>query len=491
MISSRKFTRLKTSENLPVLVLAVSVIIVIQLCNMRDEKTANQYIIKDDGKRSSGSCELYPSTLLNNVPIDMSSELTWTDVENECLGGIYTPSDCTSRQQLAVIIPFRYREKQLQMLLRHLHPFLQRQKRAYRVFVVEQYGNGTFNKGLIMNVAFNYASKIISPLFDCFIFHDVDLIPENDYNVYECEQQGPRHLAPAVDELRYFLMYNDLIGGVLALTKEQFFKANGWSNLYWGWGFEDDDMNHRLRHAGYRISRPPNRIGRYKMIRHKKQTPATNRYGTLSKWLRYSYDGVRQLSVLDYSVASVETRPLYTHILVNFTRSATKTIDHLQYKDSRKSSRLCYHYISTIVFTIIHFIFVLAYNKILPWEIGLVVLFLLLILHYAQRLGASLFKSDLTWLPIGIHQEHNPNVSSIVVTKFLVSSLLLFGYTCQLCLTTVCTPSIYFNWFLIVTDCRYTYTNLLSSYTFAGGILVLLTWTIILVLHIILQKMRP
>ena len=31
-------------------------------------------------------------------------------------------------------------------------------------------------------------------------------------------------------------MYNDLIGGVLALTKDQFIKANGWSNLYWGWG---------------------------------------------------------------------------------------------------------------------------------------------------------------------------------------------------------------------------------------------------------------
>jgi hypothetical protein len=31
-------------------------------------------------------------------------------------------------------------------------------------------------------------------------------------------------------------MYNELIGGALALTKDQFIKANGWSNLYWGWG---------------------------------------------------------------------------------------------------------------------------------------------------------------------------------------------------------------------------------------------------------------
>lgn len=54
-----------------------------------------------------------------------------------------------------------------------------------------------------MNAAFNYSSKASSPIFDCFIFHDVDMVPENDYNVYECDRHGPRHLSPAVDELRY------------------------------------------------------------------------------------------------------------------------------------------------------------------------------------------------------------------------------------------------------------------------------------------------
>jgi hypothetical protein len=53
------------------------------------------------------------------------------------------------------------------------------------------------------------------------------------------------------------------------------------------------------------------------------------RYGTLNKWFRYSYDGIRQLQKLDYSVVTINKRSLYTYILVNFTRSATKTIDHL------------------------------------------------------------------------------------------------------------------------------------------------------------------
>ncbi|CAF4701263.1 unnamed protein product [Rotaria sp. Silwood1] len=139
-----------------------------------------------------------------------------------------------------------------------------------------------------MNIAFSYASKIFAPMFNCFIFHDGDLIPENDYNIYECDQHGPRHLAPAVNELRY-----------------------------------------SLRQVGYGVNRPPNNVGRYKMIRYEKQIPSFNRFKTLSKWLRYSSDGIRQLSTLDYSIMSIETRSLFTHILVNFIRLATKTIDHL------------------------------------------------------------------------------------------------------------------------------------------------------------------
>lgn len=54
------------------------------------------------------------------------------------LGGIYSPGDCKSRQELAIIIPYRNREYHLKLLLKYLHPFLQRQKRSYEIFVVEQ-----------------------------------------------------------------------------------------------------------------------------------------------------------------------------------------------------------------------------------------------------------------------------------------------------------------------------------------------------------------
>ena len=41
-----------------------------------------------------------------------------------------------------------------------------------------QDGSDTFNKARIMNIAFLEGVKLYN--FQCFIFHDVDLVPEDD-----------------------------------------------------------------------------------------------------------------------------------------------------------------------------------------------------------------------------------------------------------------------------------------------------------------------
>ena len=53
------------------------------------------------------------------------------------------------------------------------------------------------------------------------------------------------------------------------LTPDQYIKANGYSNLYWGWGKEDDDMNFRIKASGQVPQKPINyEAGRYTMIPH-------------------------------------------------------------------------------------------------------------------------------------------------------------------------------------------------------------------------------
>ena len=39
--------------------------------------------------------------------------------------------------------------------------------------------------------------------------------------------------------------YETIFGGISALTHEQMTKINGYSNRYYGWGGEDDDMYRR------------------------------------------------------------------------------------------------------------------------------------------------------------------------------------------------------------------------------------------------------
>lgn len=67
------------------------------------------------------------------------------------------------------------------------------------------------------------------------------------------------------------LPYRSIFGGVSAMTREHFQAVNGFSNSFFGWGGEDDDMSNRLKHANLFISRYPVNIARYKMLKHQKE----------------------------------------------------------------------------------------------------------------------------------------------------------------------------------------------------------------------------
>ncbi|CAK9253957.1 unnamed protein product, partial [Sphagnum jensenii] len=173
-------------------------------------------------------------------------------------------------------------------------------------------GNGKFNRAKLMNIGFLEALKQYD--YQCFIFHDVDLIPEDDRNLYTCPEQ-PRHMSVAIDKFGYRLPYKDLFGGVSALTKEQFETINGFSNEFWGWGGEDDDMSNRVRHYGYKISRYSADIARYKMLKHKGDTPNPDRYKKLySGKRRYKTDGINNVK---YKTVDLVFKKLYTWVLVD------------------------------------------------------------------------------------------------------------------------------------------------------------------------------
>ena len=73
---------------------------------------------------------------------------------------------------------FRNRAEHLELFLFHMHPVLQRQQLDYQIFVIEQAGEGAFNRAILMNIGYAEAMKVGN--FSCFVFHDVDLVPEDD-----------------------------------------------------------------------------------------------------------------------------------------------------------------------------------------------------------------------------------------------------------------------------------------------------------------------
>ena len=73
----------------------------------------------------------------------------------------------------------------------------------------------------------------------------------------------------------------------------------------------------RILGNGYKITRPTNKIGRYKMMIHKKRARAENRFELLEYWKRFKDDGISSLDKLKYEIKSYENSYLYTNITVD------------------------------------------------------------------------------------------------------------------------------------------------------------------------------
>ena len=192
---------------------------------------------------------------------------------------------------------------------------LQQQQLDYGVYIINQDGEGTFNKAKLMNVGFAEALKEYN--YTCFVFSDVDLIPINDRNIYDCFSK-PRHLSVAVDKFGFMLPYSTIFGGVVSLSKEQYLAINGFSNSYWGWGGEDDDIYQRIDTKSMTISRPDMETGRFKMIKHERDVHNElnlHRHDLLQRTSStMEEDGINSLR---YTINKIEKDTLYTWITVD------------------------------------------------------------------------------------------------------------------------------------------------------------------------------
>ncbi|XP_041483422.1 beta-1,4-galactosyltransferase 6-like, partial [Lytechinus variegatus] len=234
-------------------------------------------------------------------------------------GGRWRPSDCLPKWKVAIVVPFRDRKVHLAILINNLIPFLQNQKLEFGFFIGEQSNNLQFNRGLMKNIGYRAATLFGD--WDCVIFHDTDLIPMKGENFYGCNG-FPRHLAAYTEQLRYRMPYEDIFGGVVGLTAEQVRLSNGYSNAYWGWGGEDDELSVRLKRKGFQITRETEH-GYYRSLHHKEKqkTQLCPEVDCLYNnfQMRADWEGINNMT---YSVDNLELFPLYTKISVDIQKEA-------------------------------------------------------------------------------------------------------------------------------------------------------------------------
>lgn len=274
----------------------------------------NLTLLTSEQEEDNNICQKYPKNLVGTIHPnltdtsykDMESRFTWVRT-----GGHHTPTRCKPREWVAILIPFRNRDNHLRILLNNLHPILYRQQLEYTIYVLKQADEKPFNKGKLFNIGYLEAKK---ENHTCFVFHDVDLIPENDHILYGCVR-SPMHLSRAVNTFNYKLPYKNLLGGVAAWKTDEFEQVNGWSNLFVNWGGEDDDMSYRAIANKLSIFRFGNSVARYTMLKHRRTPVNTARHRQLKDSnTRYKIDG---LSSLVYQSPKIQRYQLFTMVSIN------------------------------------------------------------------------------------------------------------------------------------------------------------------------------
>ena len=97
------------------------------------------------------------------------------------------PRRCKPRHSFALVIPFRSRELHLSIMLPYVIRMLRKQGNRFKIFLVEQMQNQTFNKAKLLNVGFDLVQKdLVAKNYGCMIVHDVDFIPVDQNFPYRC-----------------------------------------------------------------------------------------------------------------------------------------------------------------------------------------------------------------------------------------------------------------------------------------------------------------
>jgi len=182
--------------------------------------------------------------------------------------------------EYSIIIPYRDRQNQLEVLLPRLQEVFK--DKEYEIIISEQNDNDNFKIACVENVGYAYAKG------DTLIFHQVDWYPTDDvsYEVGEYPVLPHRKGIFLDEEMRNRRAWEDIpagyrdfeeevdpdfYGGIICMKRHHFEAINGFNPMYIGWGNEDEDVRERFKWAGIPVIR--NEVGTFYVLHHKDNCP--------------------------------------------------------------------------------------------------------------------------------------------------------------------------------------------------------------------------
>lgn len=138
-------------------------------------------------------------------------------------------------KKILIVVPYRNRENHLIDFLKFTPSYFTNQNITFDILISELENIGDWNAGLCCNSVINFD---IGEKYEYIYIHHVDVFPLNGDWFF-----------PEVNEI----LFNLGDYGSCIMKYDYFFDVGGYSNNFWGWGYEDDCLYRRLLYNNYKL----------------------------------------------------------------------------------------------------------------------------------------------------------------------------------------------------------------------------------------------
>lgn len=202
-----------------------------------------------------------------------------------------------------VIVPYRNRDNHLNLFI----PNIKRLLPEADIYIVNQSDNKPFNRGKLINIGFILSKN----QHDYIIIHDIDMLASSNNYIYP--EEGIYHIATQCSQFNYKMPYPDYFGGVCIFKNKDFEIIEGFSNNFWGWGAEDDEIYRQIQSKNIPIKRLQTIFTSLPHTRDFNNDTYIKNVSILNQGKRELVDG---LNHCDFRLLKIDYRKDYTFISV-------------------------------------------------------------------------------------------------------------------------------------------------------------------------------